>query len=88
MDGTGGGLVSIEAAQTLWDPAPILRGLSHPRSELFITSRAPIQGDLLLMMAPSPAPHPWGRLWHASRMKDYPSCWVLGILQNTPELRE
>lgn len=55
-DGAGG-LVLIEAMLQVAGSAvraSIQHALSHPTSKLFITSRAPIHGDLLLIMVPSP----------------------------------
>ena len=56
-DGAGG-LVLIEVVGSAMH-ASTQHFLSHPLSELFITSWAPILGDLLLIMAPSHnVPHP------------------------------
>ena len=52
-----GGLVLIEVVGSVV-PASTQHFLSHPLSELFITSRASILRDLLLIMAPSPVLHP------------------------------
>ena len=55
-DGAGG-LVLIEVVGSAVH-ASTQHFLSHPLSELFITSRASILRDLLLIMAPGPVLHP------------------------------
>lgn len=55
--------------------APVQDSSSHPQSKLFIACCVPDQKICFFVWLPAQFSIPGARARHASRMKDYPSCW-------------
>lgn len=60
--------------------APVQDSFSHPRSKLFIACCVPVQEICSFVWLPAQFSIPGARARHASRMKDYPSCWGWGLM--------